>query len=95
VEDIEALKKIAAEAQFLVDAFDQADTGSAIRTYNTFSTPERRKILVGAIDDLRAALRGTEYASTLAIIGEDGRPGVDYENQGVAKEHIKTTWSEA
>lgn len=60
-------------AAHVVNMFDQADTGSAIREHGMFSTKERRKLLIEAIDDLRKALKGTKNQSIFPDV-VDGRP---------------------
>lgn len=53
-----ANRKTMRAAAWVVDAFDQADTGDAIRKRGTFSNESRREILVRAIDRLRQCLNG-------------------------------------
>ncbi len=60
-------------AKWVVDAFDQADTGSQIRVYGGFSTDSRRQILIEAVDDLREILRKSRRPSSLPYV-RNGRP---------------------
>ncbi len=66
------IKKVIDEAKWVVDAFDQADTGRAIRD-NPSMVASRRDILVDAVDDLRAALKANGTPSILPNV-KDGRP---------------------